>query len=177
MQNLFERQGTAHNDTRPILVGMNNPLSTRPGHELYPYPPGCTGHRLWTMLETRTGARRGQYLEAFERRNLVAGVKFDHRAARPRAMEMVEELKGSGRTIVLLGNSVRECFNLALEGQLPPLLVHPTTVGGCVWRQIPHPSGLNRWYNAPENTKVVELLMEELYVEYAKRVATKETTE
>ena len=162
---------------RPLLIGMNNPLSTRPGHELYPYPPGCTGHRLYSMLEARTGARRGQYLEAFERRNLVIGAKFDRREANNRASDMVEELEGSGRTIVLLGNSVREAFNRALEGQLPPLLVHPTTVGGCVWRQIPHPSGLNRWYNEPEHVKVVELLMEELYVEYARKTATMEKTQ
>jgi hypothetical protein len=124
-----------------------------------------------------------QYLETFERRNLVRAVEYDRVVARARAHEVVTELRGSGRTVVLLGNSVREAFHYALgntptqrvgtaewfgetQGGLPPLLVHPQEVVGCTWRQVPHPSGRNLWYNDPENRKVVELLLEELYVEY-----------
>lgn len=169
---------------KPILIGMNNPISTRPGHELYPAPEGCTGHRLWQMLNARTGASRLAYLECFERRNLVQAKEWDHLTARARAYEVVQELRGSGRTVVLLGNSVREAFHYVLQDNLlvntnplpvdyniglPPLLVHPQRVGGCTWRQIPHPSGRNTWYNIVENRKVVELLMEELYVEYNAR--------
>jgi hypothetical protein len=171
---------------KPILCGMNNPLSTRPGHELYPAPEGCTGHRLWQMLHARTGASRLQYLEAFERRNLVRGLEWNRLAARARAHEIVCELRDSGRVVVLLGQSVREAFDYVLKDEnkfvistgplsaewtgersgfgLPPLLVHPQEAAGVTWRQIPHPSGRNLWYNEPENRKVVELLMEELYV-------------
>ena len=169
--------------SRPILIGMNNPLSLRPGHELYPAPEGCTGHRLWQLLHSRTGASRLQYIDAFERRNLVRGRAWDRLTARVRAHEMVCELRGSGRTIVLLGGSVREAFDWALSNAsaphevvgmalwsgeptetLPKLLVHPQEVAGCTWRQVPHPSGRNLWYNDPENRKVVAMLMEELYV-------------
>lgn len=163
---------------KPILIGMNNPLSTRPGHELYPAPEGCTGHRLWRLLNARTDASRVQYLDTFERRNLVTAKEWDRLAARARAYEMWQELKGTGRTIVLLGNSVRESFDYIARGDfsvlgadstgLPPLLVHPQVAGGCTWRQIPHPSGRNTWYATQENRKVVELLMEELYVGYTK---------
>jgi hypothetical protein len=167
---------------KPIIVGMNNPISTRPGHELYPAPEGCTGHRLWRMLNSRTGASRLQYLDTFERRNLVRAVAWDRLAARARAYEMMQELRGTGRTVVLLGQSVREAFDFALRGDgelefqygLPPLLVHPQEAGGCTWRQVPHPSGRNLWYNAEENRKVVELLMEELYVEYQRRTQAAE---
>jgi hypothetical protein len=154
---------------KPILCGMNNPLSTRPGHELYPAPEGCTGHRLWRMLNARTGAFRQHYLDTFERRNLVRGLEYDKLKARARAHEMVMELRDSGRTVVLLGQDVRRAFDHALGGALPPVLIHPTVAGGCTWRQIPHPSGRNLYYNDPENRKVVELLMEELYVEYRRR--------
>ncbi len=165
--------------SKPLLIGMNNPLSQRDGHALYPAPEGCTGHRLWAMLNSRTGASRLQYLECFDRRNLVTGREWDRLAARARAYEMVCELRDSGRTVVLLGNSVREAFHFVLtdveiedherglaatyKGGLPPLLVHPQVAGGCTWRQIPHPSGRNKWYDVQENRKVVELLMEELY--------------
>jgi hypothetical protein len=169
---------------KPILIGMNNPLSTRPGHELYPLPEGCTGNRLWKILHARTGASMSQYRDAFERRNLVRGLEYDRIAARARAYETVLELRGSGRTVVLLGNAVREAFHYVLRDGvllgntdyttgLPPLLVHPQEAGGCIWRQIPHPSGRNLWYNEQKNVKVVELLMEELYVgyiEYVRRI-------
>lgn len=148
---------------KPIIIGMNNPISTRPGHELYPSPEGCTGHRLWQMLNARTGASRTAYLDAFERRNLVIAQQWDRIVARARAYEIVLELHGSGRTVLLLGRAVREAFNFVLGGGLPPLLVHPQEAGGITWRQIPHPSGRNRWYDVEENRKVVELLMEELY--------------
>lgn len=147
---------------KPIIIGMNNTLRTRPGHELYPSPEGSTGHRLWQMLNARTGASHAAYLDAFERRNLVIARQFDRLAARARAYEMVIELHGSGRTVLLLGQSVREAFNFVLGGGLPPLLIHPQEAGGITWRQIPHPSGRNG-YDVEENRKVVELLMEELY--------------
>src|ERR1700726_3647146 len=96
---------------------MNNPVSTRPGHELYPLPDGCTGHRLWTMLHARTGATMRQYVDAFERRNLVRGREWDRIAARARALEVVVELVGTGRTIVLLGQEVRAACHYVLKDQ------------------------------------------------------------
>lgn len=170
---------------KPILIGMNNPVSTRPGHELYPLPEGCTGNRLWKMLHQRTGASMSQYRDTFERRNLVRGLEYDRLRARARAHEMVCELRGSGRTVVLLGNAVREAFNFCLRGSgtlfepepggtssdgLPPLLVHPQEAGGCTWRQIPHPSGRNLFYNSEKNREVVALLLEELYLAYNGKV-------
>lgn len=142
---------------------MNNPVSTLPGHELYPVPKGCTGHRLWTMLAARTGAKMTEYRDTFERRNLVRGVTFDKLHAKARAHEITCELENSGRTIVLLGQDVRKAFGH------PPVLIHPQVIGGCTWRQIPHPSGRNMYYNDPENKKVVELLLEELYVQFTEQ--------
>lgn len=148
---------------RPLLIGMNNPLSTQPGHELYPAPEGCTGHRLWKILYARTGAFRQQYLDTFERKNLVRGVIFDRKAAKMKARAMSAELQDSHRVVVLLGNDVRTAFGH------PRLLIHPQVIGGCTFRQLPHPSGRNLWYNDPDNLKLAELLLEELFVNYHNR--------
>ena len=148
---------------KPLLIGMNNPISLTPGHELYPAPEGCTGHRLWKMLNARTGASRVGYLETFERRNLVRLKTYNATIARLNAGDIFKELMGTGRVVILLGRDVQKAFSI------PPLLIHPQVIGGCTWRQLPHPSGRNLWYNEPENLRLAELLMEELYVSYHKR--------
>lgn len=146
---------------RPILIGMNNPISQQDGHQLYPYPPGCTGHRLYEMLTERLpSVSRRQYLDTFERRNLVTGRSWSRPLGQSEAARTFAELFGSGRTIVLLGREVQAAFSI------PPVLLHPQVIGGSTWRQIPHPSGLNRWYNVSENRKLVGLLLEELYQAY-----------
>lgn len=145
---------------------MNNPVSQAPGHELYPAPEGCTGHRLWSMLNgRRPEVTRKMYLDAFERRNLVVGVHFDKKLAQAAAERVYAEFWGSGRTVVLLGRDVQKAFG---PMGVPPLLVHPQISGGTTWRQVPHPSGRNLWYNEKKHTDLVAVLLEELYVGYMK---------
>jgi hypothetical protein len=145
-------------DRRPVLIGMNNPVSSAPEHALFPYPPGCTGHRLFQMLETRIpDIRRKQYLDAFDRRNVVSLKVFSKELAREGAAKLEQEFWGSGRTIVLLGNDTVAAFGH------PRLLLHPQVIGGSTWRQIPHPSGRNLWYNSETNRELVARLLEDLY--------------
>jgi len=145
-------------DTRPILIGMNNPLSSTPGYELFPAPEGCTGHRIYMMLKDRNpDIMRKQYLDAFDRRNLVPHREWNKTIAREQALVMEQELWGSGRTIVLLGADVANAF------KHPRLLLHPQLIGGSTWRQVPHPSGRNLWFNVPANRLLVAMLLEELY--------------
>ena len=146
---------------RPLLIGMNNPISQADGFQLYPYPEGCTGHRLWSMLRERLPhVSRRSYLDTFERRNLVTGRQWSKEQGRASAERIFAEMWGSGRVIVLLGEDVRRAFGH------PRLLLRPQEIGGATWRQIPHPSGRNLWYNSSNHRKLVGLLMEELYVEY-----------
>jgi hypothetical protein len=146
---------------KPVLIGINNPVSTAPGHELYPLPVGCTGHRLWRMLAERLPhVTARDYREAFDRRNLVRGLVVTRQVAQHNASLIFAELWGSGRTVVLLGRDVQKAFGH------PPLLLHPQVIGGCTWRQLPHPSGRNPWYNDPEHRRLAGVLMEELYVAY-----------
>lgn len=146
---------------KPVLVGQNNPVSQAPGHELYPYPEGCTGHRLWRMLQERLPhVSRENYLDTFERRNLVTGRAWNRAEGRAEAERLFALFWGSGRTIVLLGEDVRRSFGH------PRLLLKPQTIGGAVWRQIPHPSGRNLWYNGATHRRMVGTLLEELYEDY-----------
>lgn len=138
---------------KTILVGMNNPLSRDPRAALWPDPPGCAGHRLWTMLHARCGCSPGEYARAFERVNLVVGREYDPRRARAAAERLSEEW--AGRRVVVLGSAVRTAF------RLPPVLATPVLSRGVTFRQLPHPSGRCRWYNDPKHRAVAGMLLEE----------------
>lgn len=142
--------------SRIAILGMNNPLSRDPRCALWPDPPGCTGWRLWKMTEARTGATQADYLRAFHRYNLVVGRHYSAHDAGINWRETYEWfLPENFDRVVLLGSAVRRATGLLL----PTVYVSPTVV--C----IPHPSGLNRWYNDRRNTEIVETVMEELYWE------------
>jgi len=99
---------------------------------------------MWRMLNARTGATMIQYEQAFERRALTKDI-----------IALLKELRDTGRTVLLLGDHT---FNI------PPILVHPQWIAGCIWRQIPNPAVDVAWYNEPHNRVIVELLLEELYL-------------
>lgn len=140
---------------------MNNPLSMIPGYELFPAPQGCTGYRLWRMLDEHVsgGVLRKQYLDRFERRNLVVGVDFDRVAARARAIEIEDELLRKRCSIVLLGEDVRRAFRHEKRAACTPYVMD----GMCEFYQVPHPSGRNLWYNEPGNAAKVGRLLARLY--------------
>lgn len=143
---------------RPLLIGINNPVSSEPEHVLFPYPPGCTGHRILQMLQSRMpDITRRQYLQRFERRDLVPFKVVDMSVAKASAARIQKELWGTGRTVVLFGEEVRKAFGH------PRLLLHPQLIGGATWRQVPHPSGRNQWYNEQANRDLVAMLLEDLY--------------
>lgn len=150
--------GAIDRNRRPVLLAMCNPHSVRPEHALYPYPPGCSGWRLWKLLESRTGATHEDYLRAFDRVNLVPLREWDEEVARRRAPGMLREMEG--REVVVLGTRVRAALGV------PPLLVHPQDHAGATYRQLPHPSGRCLWYNDPENRRIAAVLLEELYVRW-----------
>ncbi len=149
-------------DMRPIILGMNNPVSARPEHALFPYPPGCTGHRLLRLLNRRVpDATRQDYLRAFDRRNLLNRLLWSRADARRAAQEFLEvsspELQG--RTVLVLGREVASL--LGLEEQL----IYPVHLHGITWRQLPHPSGRNHWFNDDVCAELAAMLLEELYEE------------
>lgn len=137
---------------KPILLGTVNPYDADPRVALFPAPERSAGYRLWRMLHEVSGAWRWDYVHGFDRRNLVAG-EWSTAAARAAAESFTAP---AGSTIVLLGSEVARAFGHA------PRPIHPYEAGGCVWRQVPHPSGRNTFYNEPEHRLVVGLLLEEL---------------
>ncbi len=122
---------------KPVLLGLDNP---HPTEALAPWPPNCSGWRLWKMLNERTGATPEEYEQAFDRRNIKT-----------------HSLPGEGQVVVVLGEEVRKALGL------PKVLIHPVQMMGLTFRQVPHPSGRTLFYNDPVQRQLVAMLLEELY--------------
>lgn len=124
-------------NNKVVLVGESNPYGGDPHYALYPYPEGCSGHRLcFLVLDTSMS----EYLQVYDRVNLCAG-KWSMREAREKAASL------SGRYCVLLGSKVSAAFDVPFEpfeAQFPS-----TEDGGGGLLVLPHPSGLCRLWNEP----------------------------
>lgn len=146
---------------RPILLGMNNPLSDDARHALFPAPEGCTGHRVWKMLrEFDESVSMKRYLEMFDRRNLVSGRAWSLAAARDAATLLHGELENYGGAdrapdVIVLGGQTWRA--LGLERRTNILHSHGL-LSATFWR-IPHPSGRNLWYNEERNRRAAARLM------------------
>lgn len=116
---------------KPIILGLINP---HPTEDLYIRPLGCSGHRLSLLVGDEE-----RYLKSFDRRNLLISMEDDPHEAAKRFRSSLEP----GDQVVLLGEAVRRSL------ELQKMLIHPLTVDGITYRQIPHPSGRNRFYNDP----------------------------
>ncbi|MDE2426253.1 MAG: hypothetical protein KGO96_10155 [Elusimicrobia bacterium] len=151
---------------RPTLIGMNNPISVRPEHALYPFPRGCAGNRLWQMLHAiEPEATASNYVRVFRRLNLVIG-PWNLASARARADDLLPEL-ADGAPVILLGREVAKAFNLPAD--LAPLVWVSVPVGEdeARFHYFPHPSGRNLWYNDPENYAAAGQRLADIYREYS----------
>lgn len=127
---------------RPWLIGELNPYGADPEYALYPLPEYASGGRLARILRMS----RGQYLRAFERRNLCTG-KWSAPDARKTATAVLTCAQGA--PLVLLGAKVSKAFGF--DEFLPWMWHAPSPcdgVGPVV--VLPHPSGLNRLWNQPD---------------------------
>ena len=148
--------------SKPILVGMNNPQGNQ---ALVPYPVGCTGYRIWEMLAEKTGCFRIEYMNSFDRINLVQDRAWSAAAARANRDATMTILEG--RTAVLLGRAVPAALGLPPTAWMAPNTFHYATEPLVVtYYVLPHPSGLNRWYNDQENREGAANLLAELYTSY-----------
>ncbi len=142
-------------DTRPVLLGMNNPYGSSPRMALYPHPAKSAGARLWRF----SGLDRDVYLERFDRRNVLTG-EWSMARAREVAPALREEL--AGRRVVLLGAPVNSVMRGGTEHELaPPFRWTPDGHGGWM-AKVPHPSGLNHFFNDPLHQHLLAIFMEEL---------------
>ena len=108
------------------------------------------------MLNDRVEVSKSQFVRAFDRRNLIDAREWSAGEARERADATIESLRG--REVVVLGASTRKIIGL------PELLIHPLIWRGATWRQLPHPSGRNLWYNDPTCRMLASVLLAELYL-------------
>lgn len=124
---------------RVLLVGEMNPYGSRPGFALWDEPEGATGDRLRGILGLSTGTYR-----ALWRANLCTG-RWSMKKARERANELRLAFRNGGRPwalVVLLGRKVADAFEYGGE-----FFTHDAVFGyGSL--SLPHPSGLNRLWNA-----------------------------
>ncbi len=115
-----------------LIVGESNPFGGGDEFALYPAPDGCSGHRLCCLI---LGMRQDDYLEAFDRCNLVQG-KWSIVAARKKA----ESLRN--RRVILCGSRVCAAFGVPFQPLLPLMAAEylDTLI-------LPHPSGRNLIWN------------------------------
>lgn len=133
---------------RPVLLGMCNPLSGDPEHALYPHPEGCTGHRVYAMLrEVSPDVTRQSYLRGFDRRNLVAVRAWSMTAGRTFAAALKASLEPACE-VAVLGAATWSALRLPRTEWLGRYDDYEYCV---TWYRVPHPSGLNRWYNDAGN--------------------------
>lgn len=137
----------------PLLVGMNNPLSRDPQYALYPDPPNCTGWRIWQLLDP--AMTPDEYLEAYERTNLVEGLAWSSERARMNASRIRDLM--TGRRTVLFGAEVRSAMGWAKR----ELMVWYGLAGGGQFVLLPHPSGRNLWFNDARNRAAAARILHE----------------
>jgi hypothetical protein len=140
---------------RPLLIGMDNPVSQRPEHALYPHPVGCTGWRLWKMVCLVREMERHQYCAQLERMNLVTG-SWNMAVARKAAADLLFSGRLDDRNMCLLGTDVWRAFGLPLA--VPACGSHRAGSTTTFYR-VPHPSGRNLWYNDVQNRRQVGRLI------------------
>lgn len=123
------------------LIGMNNPYSDDPADALLPYPSQSAGARLCNAI---LGMRRGTYIDAFERRNLLSQETWSDPLARQAAYLIQQEVRPNDR-VVLLGEKVCRAW----FGRHAPWRPFKSceTVGGVQVLPLPHPSGQCRIWN------------------------------
>jgi len=110
-----------------------------------------------------SGLTKKAYLVRFERANLLdawpgkggKGDAFPRAEARAAAAKMEPLLRG--RTVVFVGASVARAFGVKI----------PFYLQWASWNEgwaavLPHPSGINRWYNEPANALCAERFMRRL---------------
>lgn len=120
---------------------------------------GKFGERLAKML----GISMKKYLSV-NRRNLIAyypgksgkGDNFPFEEAKSAAYEMEKEF-GRGAEILLLGKNVAKAFGF---GNMK--FLDSTEIGGVMFHLFPHPSGVNRWWNNPNNTKAAKIFAKKI---------------
>lgn len=130
------------------------------------------GGRVGRRLADAAGLPEERLAEVFELWNLLGawpgragekGDRFPLPAARAAAARLLPLL--DGHHVVLLGWNVERAFGLGIEAPLR-WLQHEWAEGEMLVAVLPHPSGVNLWWNRAENVAAARVFMRGL-VEHA----------
>lgn len=127
------------------------PLFTPVNKVLDPIPSYGTGHRLWELVNARTGATHEDYRRAFHRYALVYGnCEFEDMQ---NSWDLIEDqIVEVFDRVVFLGVAARRAARLLL----PDVYISESII--C----IPQPT--SSYYLKPVQRGIVEVILEELYV-------------
>lgn len=148
---------------KTVIIGMNNPYSGDPRYALYPHPENSAGARLCAMFLTESKRQnkltdKRDYIDGFERMNLVDTPTWDAVSAKVRGRDIKKLLVG--RRVIICGVSVLTFLNLyrhewLVWSERPRDLLEDTFD----YVLIPHPSGRCREYNDPEVCRQVGMIL------------------
>lgn len=145
---------------KPLLIGeapsKNEPL-----------PKPLEG-RIGRRLASFAGITFEQYLERFDRINLLEvrqdtkekGFTFNRETARVSAVALIPRIDRY-ENVILLGKRVRDAFGIIKEYFEPHHWKHYESglYEGTTIYVVPHPSGVNRWFNDPANREKMSAFM------------------
>lgn len=122
---------------KTLIMGLDNPHSKNPRAALLPRPRGSAGHRLFVL----SGLPWSVYRRSFDRRN---------------ARDGTSAALLSNRTAIVLGKDAWRVLGLRRAEFFSSYWSSETNT---TFILIPHPSGLNRFYNRADNRQRVEALL------------------
>ena len=124
---------------KPLIVGEDNPFDSDPRYALFPYSLASSGGRLCSIL----GVCEARYLRDFDRANLCRGT-WNMAEARASARRILRQRR---RVLILLGEKVACAFFGEYEAFSVGNLLGTSIV------MLPHPSGLNRAWDAEHSAR------------------------
>ena len=149
----FNRIARLGDRGRPAIVGEAPSRSSDPSRPL-------SGRGFADKIAALLGTTPGRYLRSFERAYLLdewpgessgKGSAFPLKEARIAAVALAPNL--SGREVIFAGRRVAEAFGFFEEYMVRKALWDFSA------STIPHPSGVNRWWNDPGNAESVGMFL------------------
>lgn len=131
---------------KPLIIGEQPSKNGDPSKPIQ----GRIGERLAECA----GLTFDEYMEKFDRMNLLdvraeysgKGMDFNVKAARSTARELITRAFLPGRLILILGKRAASAFGMTSIAYFQRMVINGAEV-----YVVPHPSGINRWWNLPEN--------------------------
>lgn len=147
-----------------ILIVGQQPNSNDPEDPLSPDDKMWAGYRVMSLA----GLNPQSYRDTFHRVNINyenEGKFTTSVRQKNRAIDIWKCVK-KGDTLIILGTAVEKCFTGLLERMEPCKPYDVRRAGIATAYLIPHPSGLNRWWNDPSNTLLATQTLRQIIADH-----------